>query len=80
MSKIIKTIDKYRFNTFTEDNTEETIEISGELISHTEYDLQGNITLSITYDNSGNIAEHIAYNYEGANLIEELIYDADEIV
>jgi hypothetical protein len=43
MSKLIKTIEKYRFNTFTEDQNDETIEISGELLSKTAYDLNGNL-------------------------------------
>ena len=54
MSKTIKSIDKYRFNTFSKDNSEETIEITGELLSHFEYDKYGDtgneVSLKPLYD------------------------------
>ena len=50
-------------------------------MSHVEYDIQGNLIVSITYDTSGEIAEHIKYSYNEQNkMIEELLYDFDEVV
>ncbi len=81
MSKTIKSIEKYRFNTFTDGNYDETIEITGEIMSHAEYDTQENLTISITYDTHGNVAEHIVYAYNEQNkMIEELLFDEDEVV
>lgn len=81
MSKQIKTIEKYRFDTYVGEENNETIEVAGELLSKTEYDINGNIILSITYDSNGNISEHLVFSFNAAHLLEEeLIFDDEEIV
>ena len=39
MDKRIKSIEKYRFNTYIDGQNEESIEVSGEIISKTESEM-----------------------------------------
>lgn len=78
--KIIKSIEKYYYSTFSEDIDSETIEVRGKLLAITKYDENGNLILSKTFDAEDEIAEHIERRYNGKLLVEELIFVNDEVV
>ena len=80
MQQQIKSVEKYRFNTFSDNDTAESVEITGFLMSRILFDKNGNIIETKTFDSDEEVEEHIQYIYNEAGLkTEEILYDQDEI-
>ena len=82
MTQQIKSLEKYRFKKLIlpQMNMDESVEITGFLMSRFMYDKNGNIIETKTFDLEEEVEEHIQYNYNEAGLkIEEVLYDQEEI-
>ncbi len=75
-----KSIEKYLYQTFSDDLENDIIEVSGKLLSIEKFDEKGNLILSKTYDKDEEIAEHIERKYEDNLLVEEIIFMNGEVV
>jgi len=75
-----KSIEKYLYQTFSDDLENDIIEVSGKLLSIEKFDVKGNLILSKTYNKDEEIAEHIERKYEDNLLVEEIIFMNGEVV
>ena len=80
MKKQIKSLQKYRFNTFTPDDAQESVEITGHLVSQINYDVNGNIIESKTFNTEEEIEEHLQYFFDDkGKKTKEFIFVDEEI-
>ncbi len=80
MKKQIKSLEKYRFNTFSDNDTDESVEVEGYLISKLMFDKNGNTIETKSFDSDEEVEEHIQFKYNDENLkTEEILFNENEI-